>query len=286
MRLTSLILPVCIALGALAASAPSAWALKYNFATEPIKINAKPGDMINRTFWLTLAKDEKPTRFKAHMEDWWRSEDGKQSFYREPGTLSRSCASWIKLNPVESVVGPGETLNVRLSISVPPDVKPGGYWAALTVDEIPDPLDNPGGIGIRFVGSLSVGVFINITPLDKQARIVDVQIHPDRAEIKLRNDGNCPLPVEGRFEFYEPGAKQAKAVAQITRSTLLPEPINTALISVSLPDAKTLPAGRYQVRVILDIGLEHYIGAQKLLDIQRHEAPTHPKNSDEPKNGS
>ena len=286
MRFAPLALPAALAVAAMSAPAPPAQALKFNFATEPIKINAKPGDMINRTFRLTLANDEKATRFKAHMEDWWRSEDGKQSFYREPGTLSRSCAPWVKLNPVESVVGPGQTLNVRLSITVPKDAKPGGYWAALTVDEVPDPLSTPGGVGIRFVGSLSVGLFINLSPLEKQARILDVQLHPDRAEIKLRNEGNCPLPVEGRYEFYEPGAKDAKAVVPIPRSTVLPEPIDTATVTVPLPDRTALPSGRYQVRVILDIGLEPFIGAQKVMDVHREAAPSPQSKVKAPKTGA
>jgi hypothetical protein len=262
-----------LCLGLLGLSLPSAWALKFNFATEPIRINARAGDTVNRTFWLTLSKDEKPTHFKAHMEDWWRSEDGKQSFYREPGTLAHSCAKWVKLNPVESEVAPGQTLNVKLSIAVPADVKPGGYWSVLTVDELPDPLSVPSGVGIRFVGSLSLGVFLNIGPLDKQAQIQDVKIDSRTAQLKLKNAGNCPFPVEGKFQFVDPGTGEVNATVALPRGMVLPEPIDTALFTLDLPDNKALPTGRYLVRVILDIGLDHFIGAQKELEITREEAP-------------
>ena len=43
----------------------------------------------------------------------------------------------------------GAVANVRLTISVPDAVKPGGYWCALSVDEVPDPLaTTPDGVGV------------------------------------------------------------------------------------------------------------------------------------------
>jgi len=258
------------AVALLAVGAPS-WALGFRFSTEPIRVHASPGQVINRAFWLTLAREENPTRFKAHVEDWWRSEDGKQSFYRDPGTLSRSCGKWVTLNPVEATVAGGETLNVRVTIAVPGGARPGGYWCALTLDEVPDPLAQPNGVGVRFLASVSVGVFVYIGPLDQRARITAIEVHPDRAAITLRNEGDCPLGVEGRFEFIPTGAAEPRVLVPIPRGTLLPEPVNTAILSVGLPAPDALPAGRYLARAILDIGLDHYIGAQKVLDIQREE---------------
>src|SRR5688500_8830789 len=66
-----------------------------------IKISARPGAVQTREFRLTLDANQPTTRFKAHMQDWWRSEDGAQSHYAEPGTLASSCGRWVTLNPVE-----------------------------------------------------------------------------------------------------------------------------------------------------------------------------------------
>src|SRR6185295_13556276 len=74
----------------LAASAP-VHATSFTATLTSIKITARPGQVQTREFHLTLDKAQLKTRFKAHMEDWWRSEDGTESFYREPGTLTRSC---------------------------------------------------------------------------------------------------------------------------------------------------------------------------------------------------
>ncbi|MEI6512814.1 MAG: hypothetical protein WCO51_06015 [bacterium] len=247
----------------------ASWALSFQSTLESIKVEGRPGQLVNRKFQLILSKDGQRTHFKARTEDWWRSEDGKQSYYREAGILTRSCAKWVKLNPTEIDVDPEGTLSIRVSIAIPPDVKPGGYWCVLTVDETPDPLKNISGVGIRFLASVSVGIFVNITPLERSAQITDVKVMPDQASVKLCNKGNCPLGVEGRFEFLRKGESEPVTTIKIPRGTLLPEPITTGMFSANLPDIKVLPSGRYIVRVILDIGLDHFIGAQKEMDVNR-----------------
>ncbi|MDO8682553.1 MAG: hypothetical protein Q7N50_03630 [Armatimonadota bacterium] len=249
------------------------FALNFRSSLDSIKVEGRPGQLVNRSFQMTIDKQEERTYFRADLDDWWHSEDGKQSFYREPGTPgtpSRSCASWVKLNPVEAAVDPGGTLIIRVSISIPADVKPGGYWCALTVDELPNPMAiRPEGVGMRFYASISTGIFVYISPVNRSAQIMDVRILPNSATVKLRNDGNSPLGIEGRFEFVKPGDSKPAAVALIPRSTLLPEPINTGILSAMLPDASVLPSGRYLVRAVLDIGVDHYIGAQKEMDVDR-----------------
>jgi hypothetical protein len=250
-------------------------ALSFHSALDPIKIDGRPGQVVTREFHLTLTANEQRTHFKARVEDWWRSEDGSQSFYREPGapgTPTRSCARWVRLNPVESVVEPGGTLGIRVTTAIPADVKPGGYWSVLTVDEVPDPLVVVLGIGMRCVASVSVGIFVYIQPLQRIVRITDVQILPEQANVKVQNEGNTPLGVEGRIEFVRTGENQPAATAKICRETVLPEPINTQILVTKMPEPAALPSGRYMVRVILDIGLDHYIGVQKEMDIKREAA--------------
>jgi hypothetical protein len=244
-------------------------AVSFKATLSSLKISARPGEVQTREFRLTLDRDQPKTRFKAHMQDWWRSEDGSQSFYAEPGTLTRSCGRWVALNPVEADVLPGETMTTRLTVSVPSETKPGGYWCVLTVDELPDPLAVSEGVGVRFMASVSVGVFIYVGELQRAAEITAVEVLGDAAVVKMRNDGNTPLAIEGRFEFVKPGAAEPTAVVTLARSTLLTEPIASGLFSAKLPDASSLPSGRYLVRAIIDYGVDHYIGTQREMDITR-----------------
>lgn len=244
-------------------------AVSFKATLNSIKLHARPGQVLTSAFRLTLDGDQPKTRFKAHMQDWWRSEDGAQSFYREPGTLARSCGRWVTLNPVETEVLSGETMTIRLTIAVSPEAESGGYWCVLTVDELPDPLAASQGVDVRFMASVSVGVFVYVGELQRAAEITAVEVQDDSAVVKVRNDGNTPLAIEGRFEFVKPGAVEPTAVLNLARSTLLTEPIASGLFSAKLPDSTSLPSGRYLVRAIIDYGVDHYIGTQQEMDITR-----------------
>jgi hypothetical protein len=245
-------------------------AVSFTATLTSLKITVRPGEVQTRDFRLTLNPDQVKTRFTAHMQDWWRSEDGTESIYEEPGTLSRSCGRWVALSPVEVEVMPGQTMTTRLTVSVPSELPSGGYWCVLTVDELPDPLAISEGVGIRFMASVSVGVFVYVGEQQRAAEITAVEIVNDTAIVKLRNDGNTPLAIEGRFEFVKPGATEPTAVVPLTRNLLLTQPILTGVFSAKLPDPASLPAGRYLVRAIVDYGVDHYIGTEREMYVARN----------------
>jgi hypothetical protein len=254
-----------------------ACALVFNADLSPIQIDAKPGDTVNRTFELHLGAGQPPAQFVSRVEDWWPSEDGTTSFFRPVGSVARSCGRWVELNPVEAAVGPGGVLAVQVTTAIPSGAAPGGYWCVLTVDEVPNPLASQSGVGVRFVASVSVGIFVYLAPVERAARIVEVDVKNGRASVLLHNDGNSPLRVEGRFEFFRRGQGVPVAVAPLPRTTLVLDPAPVRRITIDLPDVDVLPAGHYLVRAVLDLGLDHYVGAQKELDIdaRRSARPAH-----------
>lgn len=250
--------------------ASRAEAVTFNASFAPIRIAAKPGQVLTTTYRLGLDAADPRTNFKVEIQDWWRSEDGRQSFYAPAGSISRSCGHWVSANPMEATVGGGEALQIRLTVSVPSAVEPGGYWCALSVDEMPDPLAVlPDGVGVRFLASVSTGVYVYIDPVERGADVLNVEVDGQQATARIENTGNTPTAVEGRFEFVVPGEASPVAVVPLPRNMLLTEPVRTAAFSVPLPPAAQLPSGRYTVRLILDVGLDHYIGMQRTIDIVR-----------------
>lgn len=246
---------------------PSASGLSFSSNLSSISIDAQPGQVVNHAFELQLGAEEVATQFAARVEDWWTSEDGKRSFYRPPGTVPRSCGPWVELNPVESRVEPGGTLQVRVTTSIPPDAGSGGYWCVLTVDELPDPFGPPAGVEVRFLSSVSVGIFVYLAPVERAARITGVTVADGRATVTVLNEGNTPARVEGQFEIFRPGESVPLAVVPFPRTTLLLDPAPERRITVDLPDSTVLPAGRYLVRAVLDIGLDYFLAAQKELEV-------------------
>lgn len=251
----------------------TAHAITFEAALAPIRIAARPGQVVTTSYRLALAKDEPRTHFKIDVQDWWRSEDGSQSFYAPAGSLTHSCGRWVSLDPVEASASGGEALSVRLTISVPRELRPGGYWCALTVDEMPDPLSGPpDGVGVRFLASVSTAIYVNVDPIERGAEILAVDVKDNEIVARMRNTGNAPVVVEGRFEFFKPAGDRPVAVVDLARTTLLTEPVTTGVFASTLPDADKLPEGRYLVRLIVDIGLDHYIGIQREIDLRRGDA--------------
>lgn len=246
--------------------------LSFSATLTSIKADARPGQVLTRQFQLTLDPGQPRTHFKARVEDWWRSQDGQQSFYAEAGTLKQSCATWAAVNPAESAVGGGDTLTVRITVAVPPELPSGGYWCVLTVDEVPDPAADGAGVGVRFTASVSTGIFLSVGQVERNAEILGLRVDADRVRIQVRNSGNTPLGIEGRVQFFAAGAESPVATIDLPRSTLLTEPFIDGEISAALPSASQLPSGRYRVRTVLDFGADRDIGAEREVALVRASA--------------
>ena len=270
MLVTTLTLSACLCLvaGDVQAQGPG---LSFQATLDSIKIDAQPQQVFTRQFRLTLDQNQPETRFRARVEDWWRSEDGAQSFYGEGGSLRHSCARWVSLNPAEATVKPGETLVIRLTIAVPVEMASAGYWCALTVDEVPDPVAAVAGVGVQFLASVSTGIFVNVGTVQRLAKIVDLRVSAETAFIRMQNDGNAPVGVDGRLEFFVPGADAPTVVVAVPRATILTEPTVQGTLKAPLPPPAQLPSGRYRVRAILDYGATNLIGAEREIDVRRAE---------------
>jgi len=249
---------------------PNAHAIGLHFWPSNISVHAKPGETVTRAFCLKLLPTSIAARFQTRVEDWWRSADNRDTYYAAPGTLKRSCGKWCSLNPVEADVKPGDTMSVKVTVSVPSDAQPGGYWSALTVEQVRDPsAPKPSGAGMMLRSSVSVGIFVEVGAATRSAKLTAVGITGDRASVTMRNEGNIPLRITPTIEFYKPGEEKPVATMKMPAEPLLPEPSDTCQFSAVLPSAKDLPSGKYKVRVIVDAGLDYLMGAEKQIEITR-----------------
>jgi hypothetical protein len=260
--------------------AKSAFTLNLHYSLDSIKIEARPGQYVTRTVHIGLPVNEKPAHIRAHAEDYWVSEDGRQSFYREPGGTDapkRSCATWVRVNPVEAALQPGDDLTIKISVAVPEGTAPGGYWCAFTMDEVPDPLAKQPGTGLRFLTSFSTGVFVSVPPVERAAAITGVDVGPDEVVVRVRNDGNGPIGAQGYVDFVPVNGSGGPIRVIVPRGGVFPEPIRTRALYAPLPNAQSLPSGRYRMRVVMDVGLDHYVGVEKEMDLKRDSMPVSEK---------
>jgi hypothetical protein len=77
------------------------------------------------------------------------------------------------------------------------------------------------------------------------------------------------LGIDGRLEFFLPGATSPAATIVVPRGTVLTEPSIDGTLTARLPSAALLPSGRYRVRAVLDFGGAHYLGAETEVDVIR-----------------
>lgn len=75
---------------------------------------------------------------KIYLQDYNFSADGKTG-YHEPGSLSRSNASWISLSAATAVLAPGEIADIKYTVNIPAsNTLFGTYWSILFVEAIPE----------------------------------------------------------------------------------------------------------------------------------------------------
>ena len=63
----------------------------------------------------------------------------------------------------------------------------------------------------------------------------------------------------------------------VPRGGVFPEPIRTRALYAPLPNAQSLPSGRYRMRVVMGVGLDHYVGVEKEMDLKRDSVPVSKK---------
>jgi hypothetical protein len=258
----SALFPVWVVLLLIPAHSPG---LDFTSGLQSFKAEVRPGDVVTRVFTLHVVPGQPRAHFRARVEDWWSNEDGSQSFYRPPGTLSRSCGRWVSLNPVETSVEAGGVLEVRLTAAVPSTTAGGGYWCVLTVDELPDPLTPDPKVAVRFLSSVSTGIFLFVSPVIREVEVSQVRVLPQQIELQLRNTGNAPAGVEGRVEVFHAGGGDLVAAVALPRVTVLTEPVVSRWMKASFPALSLLPPGRYLMRIVLDLGLDHDLGFEREL---------------------
>jgi hypothetical protein len=123
---------------------------------------------------------------------------------------------------------------------------------------------------------VSTGIFLYVDPVERDATILGIRVESDRVVVRVRNAGNAPLGVEGRFEFFQPGAARPLSTLEIGRGTLLTEPSVEGEFSAALPPPAALPSGRYRVRAILDVGAAHDFGGEREIVVTRSSRPNDP----------
>jgi len=112
--------------------------LAWTVAPVRFEVKAQKGKEYTLTFSVLNESQLYQKRFEIQTDDWIinKQNDFLRKAFTQGVENKYSATSWIKVTPIQFVVPPGETKNIRFTISVPNDVPiDGDYTAGIFVGE-------------------------------------------------------------------------------------------------------------------------------------------------------
>ncbi|HBG25497.1 MAG: hypothetical protein A2Y10_14570 [Planctomycetes bacterium GWF2_41_51] len=234
------------------------------------QIEVKPGKKAN--FTISLSNNQRnqnssPCPVKIDILDFAVSDKGVLSFGPEH-KHARTASSWITFDENQIVLQPGESRQVKGTITAPIDAD-GDYWASAMVS-IGETKENEKGIKVQL--RTATGLFIRVARRTHTERgnITDVNITmptfdagPNKKDLseaelyklnekqslkietKLKNEGLISIPAVGKAIVYNEKMKKIATIPlYASRNNVLPGDSRWFTGIMSQP----LPAGEYKLR--------------------------------------
>jgi len=246
-------------------------------AVSPLQqtVDVKPGK--KAAFSITVSNNirgskARPCPIKVNVLDFQVSDTGQLLFgpeYKHP----RSAAAWIKMEPNEIVLQPGESRRMTATVTAPLDAD-GDYWAAAMI-ELGEPQKGEKGVQVKL--RTASGIFVHVARRNytERGNITDVNVTlPEfdtnevsiekntpasviyklkerqslKIEAKLKNNGLIAILARGKAHVYsEDWRKIATIPLYVSRRQVLPGD-NRWFTGIM---AEPLPAGNYKLRIFL-----------------------------------
>ena len=137
-----LMLPVS---SAIASVAEASGTLSVGLTPVKTALDMRPGETV--TFPATFScAGSVPIRAKVSYRD---AVVGNEGFvYAEPGPEFWSAGSWLKVEPEEFEIGPGQSRRLTVTVTVPPGTPDGQYYAAFFVQAAPSTGSGTSTVGL------------------------------------------------------------------------------------------------------------------------------------------
>lgn len=218
-----------------------------------VELELAPG--AEATFVLTIeSASSVPARERivVALRDWSMSREGTLAFH-SPSTQPRSAAGWILYSPSESVVTPGQSHFVRVTVSVPAGALPGDHLAALVVEPRLESLKHLGREHQMMVRYLMASmIYVKVPGLTRRGTLNGLAAQSRGAQViitpTLKNEGNTVLRPGSTLQIAN---SNAEVVAEVRSEEMLPV-LAASELSTPITIEKELPPGKYSVRYRVD----------------------------------
>jgi P pilus assembly chaperone PapD len=263
---------IAVAAIALVSAVPPAHAQVSVEATPlRIEITAEPGSSHTQAITLTNPGTE-PVRVKVSIADWHLSRDGAPQFQQPEATREYAAASWVRFAPPELVLEPGKQGTVRFTLTVPVDVKAGGYRTGLLFEFVPlgETAKIDKGRQIILRSRIASLIYVNIGQIAAAVELTNLQVKPGpdtQIVAGLKNTSRRTVRTRGSLMLYD-GSGIAVATIPVPDVPVLPESERDVAI-MATEALKTLLSGDYKVELKLDLGMPALVVGETTLKVAR-----------------
>jgi P pilus assembly chaperone PapD len=236
-----------------------------------IEIQAEPGSSHTQAITLTNPGND-PVRVKATIADWHLSRDGSPQFEQPEAARAYAAASWVRFAPPELILDPGKQGTVRFTLTVPAEVKPGGYRTGLLFEFHPlgEAAKAEQGRQVIFRSRIASLIYVNIGQTAAAVELTNLQVKagPDTHIVAaLKNTSRRTVRTRGSLMLYD-GTGIAVAQIPVPDVPILPESERELAITATQA-LKPLLSGDYKVELKLDLGMPALVVGETTLKVAR-----------------
>ncbi len=205
---------------------------------------------------------------RIYIRDYWFSYTG-ESRHDEPGTLTRSNASWVQFNPELLTLAPNEKGYVDFEVNVPQnDSLKGTYWSVIMVEGIvpPDTTASSGGVKINTAIRYAVQIITNIGETGKyDLQFAGMELVQDGEQkvlnVAIENTGEFILKPEVSIEIFDAAGNSAGIFKADRRKTFPGTSITSSII------LEGIKPGNYTAILVADCDEDHIYGTNLSIEI-------------------
>lgn len=244
---------------------------KGDFVLEPGKIEVylNPGESVNRSISV-INRMNKKVNFKVEVEDFIGSDNPNTPVIllgdeKSPYSFKENLVP--ELNKFS--LGFGEKIELPVSIRVPENAAPGGFYSSVIISSEPEPgaADSQGGA--KIVSRVGVLFFVRVNgPVELKGKLEDFRLSGGKSymqkgpvdfEILFKNEGNIHLVPYGKIVIKNLIGHEIGSVP-VDAYFALPRSMRYRQVSFQ----KTNLFGRYTAELTLNKGFDGAVDVQKL----------------------
>jgi hypothetical protein len=236
-------------------TASAALAQRVSINPTILSFNLKPGETSTQTITIINLSDQKQS-FELSLGDWLRDSLGSHKYF-PAGTLTKSCANWVKLDNAIVEVEAKQTKDVRVTMNGPSDTSQFKEmkWAMLYVQNAAEQAGNTTAAAkasAKLVEVFRFGIHIYQSPpqlTNHEAKAISLT--PDTLKntynFSMINMGSTQLTCKARLELTNLQNGKEIKLEEVEFPVF---PGAKRIVQLTIPP--TIPAGKYSMLALLD----------------------------------